>query len=102
MQEVYAAESKAHQRNLVFALKADQESYSQVARLFRAVARIFSFARDVEREHAKLYESALERMLADTDTDYYVCGICGYVSDGVLPDKCPICGATKQRFKHII
>jgi rubrerythrin len=156
LQEVYAAESKAHQRNLVFALKADQEGYSQIARLFRAVAeaegvhaynslqfldaisdtqenlhaaferenlassayprfvieanedgdaavaRIFSFVRDVEREHAKLYEKALERTLADTDTDYYVCGICGYVSDGVLPDKCPICGAAKDRFKHIV
>jgi rubrerythrin len=67
-----------------------------------AVARTFSFARDVEREHAKLYERALERMLADTDTDYYVCGICGYVSDGVLPDTCPICGATKDKFKHIM
>jgi rubrerythrin len=66
------------------------------------VARIYSFVRDVEREHAKLYENALERMLSNRDTDYYVCGICGYVSDGALPDKCLICGATKDWFKHII
>jgi len=34
----FAAESQAHLRNLAFAMKADQEDYPQVARLFRAIA----------------------------------------------------------------
>jgi rubrerythrin len=34
----FVAESQAHLRNLVFAMKAEQESYPQVARLFRAIA----------------------------------------------------------------
>ena len=34
----FVAESQAHQRNLAFAFKAEQEDYAQVARLFRAIA----------------------------------------------------------------
>jgi rubrerythrin len=65
------------------------------------IALTFGLHRDVERIHAKLYEKALEHMLADKSTDYYVCGVCGYVSDSELPDPCPICGAPKERFKKI-
>ncbi len=156
LKDGFVAESQAHQRNLAFALKAEEESYRQVARLFRAVAeaegvhafnhlrllggvsetqenletaferenlagstypqfikeanqeanahvaRIFSYSRDVERGHAKLYEKALEHMLGDVDTEYYVCGVCGYVSDGALPDQCPICGAPAERFRKVV
>ncbi len=28
----------------------------------------------------------------------YVCGVCGYVSEGSAPDKCPQCGAAKDKF----
>ena len=34
----FVAESQAHLRNLAFAMKAEQEGYAQVARLFRAIA----------------------------------------------------------------
>ena len=34
----FVAESQAHQRNLAFALKAEQEDYPQMAKLFRAIA----------------------------------------------------------------
>jgi rubrerythrin len=155
LQDGFIAESKAHQRNLAFALKAEQEGYPQIAKLFRAiaeaegihafnhlrllgavadtqenlqaaferenlasnaypqfireaneegntaVAKIFSYSRDVEQGHAKLYKKALEHMVSESDTDYYVCGVCGYVSDGVLPDECPICGAPKNKFRHV-
>jgi len=151
----FVAESQAHQRNLAFALKAEQENFTQVAKLFRAiaeaegihaynhlrllggvsdtqenleaaferenlasktypqfikeaneeentaVARIFSYSRDVEAGHAKLYKKALDYMVQETQTKYYVCGVCGYVSDGELPDQCPICGAPKEKFRAI-
>jgi rubrerythrin len=112
----FVAESQAHLRNLAFAMKAEQEDYAQVARLFRAiaeaeavhafnhfrllgavsgtqenlesaferenlasnvypqfireaneenntsVAKTFSYSRDVERGHAKLYKKALAHM----------------------------------------
>ena len=61
----------------------------------------FSYARDVEEGHARLYKKAMEHMLQDEMSDYYVCGVCGYTSDGVLPDECPICGADKEAFRRI-
>ena len=67
----------------------------------RAAAFSFSQARDVEEGHAKLYEKALRYLLRDEDADYYVCQVCGYVSDGVLPEVCPICGAKRERFRRI-
>ena len=151
----FVAESQAHQRNLAFAIKAEEEGYPQVAKLFRAIAEaegihafnhlrllgavagtqenleaaferenlasstypqfikeaneegnahvaiIFSYSRDVERGHVKLYEKALEHMLGDVDTQYYVCGVCGCVFDGELPNQCPICGAPRERFRRV-
>lgn len=38
LQNGFVAESKAHVRNLSFALKAEEEGYSQIAKLFRAIA----------------------------------------------------------------
>jgi rubrerythrin len=38
-------------------------------------------------------------LLEERDTTYYVCPVCGYVSDGVLPDECPVCGAKKDQFE---
>jgi len=152
----FIAESQAHLRNLAFAMKAEQEDYSQVARLFRAiaeaeavhafnhlrllgtvsgtqdnlesaferenlaastypqfvkaaneegntsVAKTFSYSRDVEKGHANLYKKALAHMMAGEETEYYVCQVCGYVSDGVLPDECPICGAPKDKFRKVV
>ena len=28
----------------------------------------------------------------------YVCSICGYVAEGEAPEKCPVCGACKDKF----
>jgi rubrerythrin len=55
-------------------------------------------SRDVEDYHAKLYKEAMNHMLSDRETSYYVCQVCGYVSDGVIPEVCPVCGAPKDQF----
>jgi rubrerythrin len=61
----------------------------------------FSYARDVEEGHASLYKRAMVHLLQDEASDYYVCGVCGYTSDGVLPDVCPVCGAKSDAFARI-
>jgi rubrerythrin len=66
-----------------------------------AIATIFGYHRDVEREHAKLYEKALDRMLDPEGVDYYVCEVCGYVAIGSAPDNCPICNAPKDKFRKV-
>ena len=152
----FVAESQAHLRNLAFAMKAEQEGYSQVAIVFRAiaeaeavhafnclrllgavsgtqdnlesaferenlaastypqfvsaaneegntsVAKTFSYSRDVEKGHANLYKKALAHMMAGEQTEYYVCQVCGHVSDGVLPDVCPICGAPREKSRKVV
>lgn len=59
---------------------------------------IFSNSRDVEDGHAKLYKYAINHLIGEKETTYYVCQVCGYVSDGALPEVCPICSAPKEQF----
>jgi rubrerythrin len=50
-----------------------------------AASTIFSQSRDVEEGHAKLYQKAINHLIGERETTYYVCQVCGYVSDGVCP-----------------
>ncbi len=59
---------------------------------------IFSNARDVEDSHAKLYKRAINHLIGEHETTYYVCQVCGYVSDGVWPETCPVCSAPREQF----
>ena len=67
----------------------------------KGALRSFNFANAVEKVHADLYKKALENLGSNEDTDYYVCGICGYTADGEAPDECPVCKAKKQAFSRI-
>lgn len=151
--QAYTGESKASLRLKIFAEKAEEEGYPQLAKLFRVISfseelhgkralrllkeiksteenlaesfesetkiagvaydnfikyaeevgdkassLYFSQSRDVEEIHAKLYKEAMDHVLEERETLYYVCDVCGYVSDGVLPEECPVCGAKKDRF----
>jgi rubrerythrin len=59
---------------------------------------IFSNSKDVEDGHAKLYKKAMNHLIGERETTYYVCQVCGYVSDGVWPEACPVCSAPKEQF----
>lgn len=153
LHQAYAGEAKAALRLKIFAEKADDEGYAQIARLFRVISAseeihaaralrmlreigsteenlassfesetevagvayndfiklaaeeeddaavtVFSQDRDVEETHAKLYKEAMGHLMEERETTYYVCEVCGFVSDGVLPDECPVCGAGKEQF----
>jgi rubrerythrin len=63
-----------------------------------AASNTFSQSRDVEDGHAKLYKKAMNHLIGERETTYYVCQVCGYVSDGVWPEACPICSAPKDQF----
>ena len=64
-------------------------------------SNILSNSRDVEDGHAKLYKYAINHLIGEKETTYYVCQVCGYVSDGVLPEACPVCSAPKDQFVGI-
>ena len=64
----------------------------------------FRVASKVEEIHHGLYSAALkalEQAEAITETDYYVCQVCGNTVEGEAPEKCPICGAAKAEFLRI-
>ncbi len=63
-----------------------------------AASTIPSNSRDVEDGHAKLYRYAINHLIGEKETTYYVCQVCGFVSDGVRPDVCPVCSAPKEQF----
>jgi rubrerythrin len=66
-----------------------------------AAALVFSQARDVEDEHAELYRKALNHLIAQRRTEYYVCTVCGHAADGQPPQTCPICGASRSKFEKV-
>lgn len=66
----------------------------------KEAAEHFTQSRDVEEGHAKLYKNALNDLMEERVTTYYVCSVCGYIADGVLPEECPVCGAKKEKFVY--
>ncbi|MFH1080657.1 MAG: rubrerythrin family protein [Pseudomonadota bacterium] len=157
LKEAFAGESQANRKYLAFAVKADQDGFSQAAKLFRAAAeaetvhahaclrvlkgirstqenlqeaiagethefismypvmievakeegnkeaeRSFTFAYEVEKIHARLYQKALNNLdSAKASYSYYVCPVCGYTSEKEAPETCPICGAKGKMFKKV-
>ena len=70
----------------------------------KAAQTSFEHANAAEKVHAKLYEEALQAVEDGDDipaADYYVCEVCGFTVEGEAPDKCPVCGASGEKFKKI-
>lgn len=66
--------------------------------------RMFGYALKAEAVHARLYQTALEAVAQGedlTETDFYLCPVCGYIELGKPPETCPICGMKGERFEKI-
>jgi rubrerythrin len=156
LKAAFAGESQANRRYLAFAQKAEEEGFTQAAKLFKAAAEAetihalnhlritgeikstmdnlntavsgetfefkkmypeyigiakqegnkqaswsFDVASKVEQVHANLFLKAIDALKNKREmkkVDYYVCGVCGNTVEGAPPDKCPICGAPKEKF----
>ncbi len=64
----------------------------------------FEFANEVEQVHHGHFKAALKALEAGQklkEGPYFVCQVCGNTVLGAAPDKCPVCGAQKSRFKQI-
>ncbi len=157
LKTAFAGESQANRKYLAFAVKAEEEGYTQIAKLFKAAAVAetihalnhlgttgqvkstmenlneaisgetaefqemypgfiktakqegnrqamwsFDVANRVEQIHANLYKKALNDLKnkkSPENVEYYVCGVCGNTVEGSQPEKCPICGAHKEKFR---
>ncbi len=76
-----------------FAETARNEGLDMIANLFEKVAV-------VEREHELEFLSYISSILnnekepaAHEHSYKWICGICGYIENGDVPDACPLCGA---------
>jgi len=153
----FAGESQAHMRYLIFADKAEEEGFPNVARLFRAIAhaeqvhatnhyKVLGMIRrtadnlqvaidgetyevnemypaykavaelqgeegakvstnaalQAEKVHAGMYQKAKQSVERGEDISLgpvFICDVCGYTVEGSAPDRCPICGASKEKFR---
>jgi len=158
LEAAFAGESQAHMKYLIFADRADQEGFPEVARLFRAISyaeqvhatnhfrtlgnigravanleaaiagetyevkemypafeavaelqeekravRSNQWALEAEKVHAGMYEQARQAVLAGKDVelgDVYICEACGWTLEGEPPDRCPVCGAKREKFRR--
>lgn len=156
LEAAFAGESQAHMKYLIFAQRAEQEGFPEVARLFRAISfaeqvhatnhlrtlgnieqtasnlaaaiagetyeveemypafkavadlqgeknalRSNTWAMEAEKVHAGMYEKARQAVLAGKDVqlgDVWICEVCGWTVEGDAPEKCPLCGALREKF----
>jgi rubrerythrin len=64
--------------------------------------RSFTYANEVEKVHAQLYQKLLDSLgSTQEDTPYYICPVCGYTAEKAPPDTCPVCGAKGDKFKKV-
>jgi rubrerythrin len=59
------------------------------------------YAIEAEKTHRDMYEAAEKEIKDKEDVgsdSYYVCPVCGYTSKDGAPDKCPVCGVSKEKF----
>ncbi len=78
-------------------------AYLAVAQLQekRGAQRSMGYALEAEKIHAALYAKAKEATEAGKDPEIgsvYTCSVCGHTVEGEPPEKCPICGAKRQKY----
>jgi len=67
----------------------------------KAAERSFTYANEVEKIHAALYQKALDNLANLPAVDYYVCSVCGYTCENEPPDACPVCNAKAKAFNKV-
>ena len=63
--------------------------------------RMFEYAVGAEAVHAELYAKALEAVKNGEDlseTEFYLCPVCGHVEFGKPEEACPICGVKAEAY----
>jgi rubrerythrin len=106
-------EIKSDKENLEAAISGENYEFTQMYPSFveqakkennQAAEGSFDLANKVEKIHHKLFQEALSNLESDKafkDEPYYVCQVCGYTVEGEAPERCPICGAPRSKFKRV-
>ncbi|MFU0782850.1 MAG: Rubrerythrin [Thermoanaerobacterium thermosaccharolyticum] len=67
----------------------------------KAADRSFNYALEAEKIHAKMYTDAKAAALKNEDikiSKVYICPVCGYTVIDTAPEKCPVCGVSRDKF----
>ena len=80
-------------------------AYLEVAKLQdeKGALRSMNWALAAEKIHAAMFQQAKQAVDAQRDLEtgpIQVCDNCGYTHEGEAPDKCPVCGVAKKRFRE--
>ena len=70
----------------------------------KKAADSFDLANKVEKIHHGLYSDALSKLDKASPMElkpFYVCQYCGNTVEGEAPEKCPVCGAPRARFREV-
>ncbi|AMV73938.1 rubrerythrin family protein [Desulfuromonas carbonis] len=68
---------------------------------FDTALRSFTYANDVEKVHAQLYQRALDNLGKNTAVDYYVCQVCGNTIEGAPEGPCEVCASAPSALRKI-
>lgn len=92
-----AIQGESHERDTMY------PGFLEKARADKAEAaiRTFTFALAAEKEHARLYQDALDNIGHNTPADYYVCTVCGNTLTALPDKKCPVCRNKTDKFVKI-
>jgi rubrerythrin len=102
---------KGTKDNLIDAVQGETHEFTKMYPEMIAAARAegnkaaeqsFSYANEVEKVHAQLYQKLLDKFGgAQENNPYYICPVCGYTAEKEPPSTCPVCGAKGDKFKKI-
>jgi len=82
-----------------FAKIAKEEGFNDIARIFKAIAKVEV---EHEREYKELKKTLEEEgFFESTEEEFWVCEVCGHVHRGKKPPKqCPLCKVDSTYFKR--
>ncbi len=95
--------------NLLAAIQGETQEYTKMYPPMFAQSvsdshkakRMFGYALEVEEVHAKLYTLALAAVQEGkdlTETEFYLCPVCGRIEFGKPTEACPTCGTKPDKF----
>jgi rubrerythrin len=105
-------EAKGAKQNLELAISGETYEIEKMYPAFIAEAEdegqsdakmSFEKALKVERTHRELFRESLQKIGGgDIEAhEFFICQVCGHPARDVSPEKCPVCGAPKEKFKKI-
>ncbi len=98
--------------NLEAAIRGENYENTEMYPAFNAVAKLqeekgamrsIHYALEAEKIHEAMYGEAKQTAAAGSDIQpapVFVCPLCGHTVIGEAPDKCPVCGALKEKYRQ--